>query len=198
VRRTDLEHIIRAAGDLLGEDMVIIVGSQAILASLHEDDLPTAAVRSLEGDILPLDDPDGLKADLIDGALGELSLFDSTHGVHADGVSENTSVLPAGWRERLIPYINANTNGVTGLCLERHDLCVAKLIANREKDRDFVRELLRSRIVDGDTVVARLAVTDVPEKQREQIRGFIRAHSPGPVAGEDPHARRRSPRSSLQ
>jgi hypothetical protein len=176
MKRAELEHIIRAAGDLLAEDTVIIVGSQAILASLHEDDLPTAAVRSLEGDVLPLDDPDGLKADLIDGALGELSPFDSTHGIHADGVSENTSVLPVGWRERLIPYINANTNGVTGLCLERHDLCIAKLVANREKDRDFVRELLRSRIVDCDVIVARLAVTAIPEEQREQIRGFVGAH----------------------
>ncbi len=151
MRRSELEHIIRAAGDLLGEDTVIIVGSQAILASSPEDSLPVTAVRSLEGDVLPIDDPEGRKADLIDGALGEYSLFDQTHGIHADGVSEDTSVLPAGWRERLIPYSNANTNGVTGLCLERHDLCVAKLVANREKDRAFVGALLRAHVVDAVT-----------------------------------------------
>lgn len=174
MRRTELEHIIRAAGDLLGDDTVIIVGSQAILASLHEDDLPAAAVRSLEGDVLPLDDPFGSKADLIDGALGEFSPFDETHGIHADGVSETTSVLPDHWRDRLIPYTNANTNGITGLCLERHDLCVAKLVANREKDREFVRELLRGNLVDADVIATRLAVTRLSEEQRDQITALLR------------------------
>jgi hypothetical protein len=178
MRRTELEHIISAAGDLLGDDTVIIVGSQAILASFHEDELPTAAVRSLESDVLPLDDPDGSKADLIDGALGEFSPFDETHGIHADGVSEGTSVLPEQWRDRLIAYTNANTNGVTGLCLERHDLCVAKLVANREKDRDFVRELLRRNIVDADVIASRLTVTDVSEERREQIRALVRGIIP--------------------
>ena len=74
MKRSELEHIIRATGSILGEDTVIIVGSQAILASRPEEELPPAAMRSLEGDVLPLDDRDGVKADLIDGALGELSL----------------------------------------------------------------------------------------------------------------------------
>jgi hypothetical protein len=179
MRRTELEHIIRAAGALLGEETVIIVGSQAILASFHEDDLPTTAVRSLEGDVLPFDDPDGSKADIIDGALGEFSLFNATHGIHADGVSEDTSVLPLLWRARLIPYKNANTNGVTGLCLERHDLCVAKLVANREKDRAFVRDLLRGHIVDVEVIVDRLTVTDLSDERRQQITDFVRANDRG-------------------
>ncbi len=174
MKRSELEHIIRAAGDVLGEDTVIIVGSQAILASRSEDDLPPAAMRSLEGDVLPLDDPDGVKADLIDGALGELSPFDSTYGIHADGVSASTSVLPALWRDRLIAYSNPNTNGVTGLCLERHDLCVAKLVANREKDREFVRQLLQGGIVDVEVIVSRLAVTNISDERRDQITAFVR------------------------
>jgi hypothetical protein len=185
MRRTELEHIIRAAGDLLGEETVVIVGSQAILASFHEDDLPTTAVRSLEGDVLPLNDPDGSKADAIDGALGEFSRFDETHGIHADGVSEESSVLPLLWRERLIPYKNANTNGVTGLCLERHDLCVAKLVANREKDRAFVRDLLRVHVVELDVIIDRLRVTDICDERLQQITDFVRANGPG-AEGVDP------------
>ncbi len=126
--------MIRAAGDVLGEDTVVIIGSQAILASFDEASLPSAATRSVEADILPLDDADGSKADLIDGVLGELSQFDETFGYHGDGVSIETAVLPKDWGARLIPFKNVNTNGVTGLCLERHDLCVAKLAAFREKD----------------------------------------------------------------
>ena len=36
MKREDLEHIIRAAGDVLGESEVIIVGSQAILGARFE------------------------------------------------------------------------------------------------------------------------------------------------------------------
>ncbi|MDA8264648.1 MAG: hypothetical protein M0T79_04745 [Actinomycetota bacterium] len=176
MKRSELEHIIRAAGSILGEDTVIIVGSQAILASRPEEELPPAAMRSLEGDVLPLDDRDGVKADLIDGALGELSLFDSTHGIHADGVSASTSILPALWRDRLIAYSNPNTNGVTALCLERHDLCVAKLVANRDKDREFVRALIGKDIVDVDIIISRLALTDISDELRDQITARVRAY----------------------
>ena len=40
MKREDLEHIIRAAGDVLGESEVIIVGSQAI---------PVLRMRSAQG-----------------------------------------------------------------------------------------------------------------------------------------------------
>ena len=163
MNRADLEHVIRAAGDLLGEDWVIIVGSQAILASFPEDGLPEVATRSLEVDVLPIDDPDGSKADLIDAVLGELSAFDESFGIHGDGVSPDTATLPEGWRDRLIPYKNANTNGVTGFCLERHDLCASKLAAFRDKERLFVRELVAAGLVDPGTLADRISTTEVPE-----------------------------------
>jgi len=125
VRRDQLEHLIRAAGSLLGDDTVIVIGSQAILATVPAP-AEEALMRSMEADLLPLDDPLEEKADLIDGVLGAGSMFDDTHGVHADGVSITTPVLPAGWRQRLVEISNVNTNGVRGLCLEPHDLVVSK------------------------------------------------------------------------
>jgi hypothetical protein len=181
VKRTDLEHIIRAAGDVLGEDTVIIVGSQAILASVPEESLPVDATRSLEADVLPLDDPDGSKADQIEGALGELSSFDESFGIHVDGVSPETAILPEGWRDRLIAYNNANTNGITGLCLERHDLCVSKLVAFRDKDRQFVRALISAGVVDPMVLADRLAHTRVPPGLEEPIFGFLKAVSKGAI-----------------
>lgn len=178
MKRSDLEHIIRAAGDLLDEDCVIIVGSQSILASLPEHSLPPEAFRSLEADVLPIDDPSGTKADMIDVILGEFSPFDEEFGIHADGVSEATSILPQGWRDRLIPINNSNTNGVTGLCLERYDLCVAKLAANREKDLEFVRALLRERIVDPDVLIQRIDSSAIPRAQRQSIEGIVRRSDP--------------------
>jgi hypothetical protein len=176
MKRSDLEHIIRAAGDVIGEDRVIIVGSQSILASFPEQSLPPEAARSLEADVLPLDDPSGAKADKIDGVLGEFSPFDEEFGIHADGVSETTSILPDGWRDRLISVTNSNTNGVTGLCLERHDLCVAKLAAGREKDLEFVGALLRAGIVDHEVLLGRIDSAAIPEDQRGSIKGFVRRH----------------------
>jgi len=185
VKRTDLDHIIRAAGAVLGDDTVIILGSQAILASFGEDDLPPAAARSLEVDLLPLEDPDGKKADKIAGALGELTQFDAEYGIHADGVSEATAVLPSGWRERLITYCNPNTNGISGLCLERHDLCVAKLVAHREKDLEFVSSLLATQLVEPGIIIGRLDATGVPEETRARIAAFVRAHGSKPDDNTD-------------
>ena len=133
MRRDQLEHLIRAAGHALGVDEVIVIGSQAILASVPLG-LPVEAVRSIEADILPIDDPDETKADLIDGLIGEASMFQETHGIYAQGVGQHTARLPEGWRDRLVALHNENTGGVTGWCLEPHDVCVSKLLAGRPKD----------------------------------------------------------------
>ncbi len=95
----------------------------------------------MEADIFPLDDRD--KALLIDGAIGERSVFHETFGYYAHGVSPDTAMLPDGWKARLISLRNENTRGCTGWCLEPNDLALSKLIAGREKDLEFVSALLR-------------------------------------------------------
>lgn len=169
-----LEHLIRAAGALLGEDTVVVIGSQAILATapMVDDEFLT---RSMEADLLPLDDSEGDKADLIDGVLGAGSSFDELHGYHADGVSERTAVLPEGWRNRLIEHVNDNTNGVRGLCLEANDLVVSKLAAGREKDLEFCRAALRQGLADYDAVAARLGLTEIDTDRRDVLRSMLRS-----------------------
>jgi len=71
-------------------------------------------------------------------------------------VDETTATLPTGWIERLVPIKNENTGGATGWCLEVHDLAVAKLVAGREKDVDFVRVLLHERMVGSETLATLL------------------------------------------
>jgi hypothetical protein len=177
VRRDQLEHLIRAAGDLLGDDTIIVIGSQAILASVPEpaDD---ALFRSMEADLLPMNDADEAKADLIDGVLGAGSMFDAAHGVHADGVSITTPVLPVGWRERLVEIVNANTNGVRGLCLEPHDLVISKLAAGRPKDVEFSGAAVRLGVVHVAILRDRLRQTDLSHALRKQIEGRIAAWEP--------------------
>lgn len=169
MRRHQLEHAIRAACHILGGRDVIIVGSQAILGSIHEDDLPAVATYSREVDILPVAasaaEVEAL-ADKLVGVAGELSAFDSLHGFYVDGVGLNTCILPDGWRDRLVRVSNRNTAApggepkYTGWCLNKEDLCVEKLYAHREKDLEFVGALIRARLVDPEIIVQRLAATE--------------------------------------
>ena len=97
MRRDQLEHAIRAACQIAGLTEVIIVGSQAILGTYTEDELPFSATRSVEVDVLPIaDDPDEIDrlADEIEGAAGEFSQFEQLHGFSIDGVDLQTSALP--------------------------------------------------------------------------------------------------------
>jgi hypothetical protein len=72
-------------------------------------------------------------ADLIEGVAGQWSPFEQQHGFSIDGVGWATAVLPDGWRDRLVRVQNANTPApagapqYTGRCLDKEDLCAAKL-----------------------------------------------------------------------
>lgn len=56
MRRDQLEHAIRTACQIIGHDAVLVVGSQSILGSFADDELPTEATMSVEIDILPIGD----------------------------------------------------------------------------------------------------------------------------------------------
>ena len=148
MKRTDLEHIIRAAGSIADSQQLVVIGSQAILGSFP--DAPAELTASQEADTYPLEAPE--KADLIDGSIGEKSPFHETFGYYAHGVGPETAVLPRSWRSRLVPVRNENTRGVTGLCLSPADLAVSKLAAGREKDLQFVSGMLRHRLVSAKQV----------------------------------------------
>jgi len=115
MNRHQLWHAIRAACSIAGIDSVIIVGSQSILGSFTDNELPRAATFSREVDILPnVDDPDRVMelSDLIEGVAGEMSPFEELHGFALDGVDSTTSILPDGWRDRLVPVSNESTKDV--------------------------------------------------------------------------------------
>ncbi len=175
MNRAQFEHTIRAAGSILGEYEVLVIGSQAIHASLDDEMLPEAE-RSIEVDVSSLEDDDGSKADLIDGSIGELSVFQDTFGYYAQGVTPGTAALPPGWRDRLIPYCTPATNGITALCLEAHDLWLSKAIAGRDKDREFCTALLHRLLVDPTTLRQRL---DQMPDVKPAIRKRILAQIPG-------------------
>ena len=69
--REELEHIIRASGNITNQYEFVILGSQSILGAIPNP--PAFFTMSAEADIYPLADPE--LADQIDGAIGEGSDF---------------------------------------------------------------------------------------------------------------------------
>jgi hypothetical protein len=76
VTRRQLEHLLRAAGEIAADDEIVVIGSQAILGQFP--DAPASMRVSVEADLFPLNHPE--RADLIDGSIGELSPFHETFG----------------------------------------------------------------------------------------------------------------------
>ena len=171
--RAELEHIIRAAGVILNEDSIIVVGSQAILGLADADVLPPEVTVSIEADLVPVVDPDERKADLIDGTIGEGSPFHDAYHIYAQGVGRSTSRLAEGWESRLIPWRTEGTRGVTGWLLDPYDLLIAKYLANRPKDREFCHALGQTQLLDTRMLIERLALVDCTDQEREQIKKFI-------------------------
>lgn len=172
MKRENLEHIIRAAGDLLGENEIIVVGSQAILGAIP-DGLPKRTTLSIEVDVMAREDPEGEKAFLINGAIGEMTHFQSTHGYYAEGVGEGVARFPAGWEERLVRVSTDATNGVTGLCAEPYDICVAKLLAGRKKDFEYVGSLIKSGHINPAALLERASLAASNDREKEIIIGFV-------------------------
>ncbi len=173
--RSQFGHALRAAAAVLGVDEVLVIGSQALHASLSGP-VPQEAARSVEVDVAIPGDLDGSKADLVDGSIGEASMFHATFGYYAQGVVANTAVLPTGWRERLVRFEVPDTDGVVAWCLEPHDLWVSKAIAGRPKDIEFCGALLRIDLVQPAVLQVRLdQVAGEPDLVRSAVTARIAA-----------------------
>ena len=168
MKKQQVDHVLRAAGELTGEKQFVIIGSQ----SLHGKypDLPDDILRSFEVDLIAKNTPN--RTEWLN-FLGQDSRFHETHGYYADPVDENTATLPKGWKGRLVNLPPGDTHGVSGLCLDPHDLAIAKYVARREKDIVFTRALAARGIVQQSQLIALLEKTAIDAKSRERIRRFI-------------------------
>lgn len=169
MKRSELEHIIRAAGAVADDTDIVVIGSQSVLGQYPA--APTALLASMEADVYPMHAPE--RADLIDGSIGEGSAFHESFGYYAQGVGPRTATLPAGWQRRLIRIRNDNTGGVAGHCLEVHDLAISKYIAGRAKDVEFTAELAHQRLTSQATLKARLKRTRLPASLRAVVQQRI-------------------------
>jgi hypothetical protein len=182
MRREDFEHVIAAAAEVSGEREIVVIGSQAIFGSVA--DPPRAMLFSMEADIYPLRDP--AKAKAIDGNLGDGSPFHGTYGYYAHGVGPETAKAPVGWEHRLvrveIPPRGGQKSGPVALCLEVHDLVLAKCVAGRERDREFAHAAVKGNLVEVEELFRR--IPDLPEPAdrthvRKMLKGVVKQADPG-------------------
>ena len=160
---------MRAAAASANVREIIVIGSQSILGTFPNP--PQQLQQSMDADVYPKEHPE--LSIVIDGAIGELSIFHSTFGYYAHGVGDDTAILPKGWQDRLVKLENDNTFGAIGWCLEVHDLAVSKLVAGREKDHAFVEILLNRRLALAQTVIERLADTLIEAQKEKSIRAWL-------------------------
>lgn len=177
MRRHQFDHVITAAADVSGEREIVVIGSQAIFGSVAEP--PESMLFSMEADVYPRRDPG--KAEEIEGSLGEGSMFQSTYGYYAHGVGPETVVGPTGWEGRLvrveIPARVGQSRSAVALCLEIHDLVLAKCATGRERDWEFAHDALAANLIEVDELFRRVeGLPDPPADPasvKEMLKGIV-------------------------
>ena len=101
------------------------------------------------------------------------------HGFYVHGLTIDAATLPAEWQMRTVPVPGQGDRPATGYCIEGHDLAASKLVAFREKDREFVRIMLAERMVESGILIERIRTLPVEEPTREGLERWVRGNSPG-------------------
>ena len=173
MKKSQLDHVLRAAKDCTGESKFIIIGSQ----SLHGKGIDVDEfLVSAEADVyIPGKEA---KTEILN-AIGEGSRFHESFGYYADPVDESTAILPRKWKGRLVNLPPGDTNGAKGLCLDPHDMAISKYIAGREKDLELLEALVRRRILDKGTLLERLDETPAEDRIKSLVKGRIDRHFAG-------------------
>jgi len=168
MKKRQVDHALRAAGNITGERQFVIIGSQ----SLHGKypDVADEILTSFEVDLIATKNTDRTQWLNV---IGVESPFHETYGYYVDPVDGKTPILPKGWKGRLINLPPGDTGGVRGLCLDPHDLAIAKYAASREKDLVFTRELARRGITSEERLLSLLERTPIDGAWRERIRDCI-------------------------
>lgn len=173
MRRDQFEHVIAAAAEVSEEREIVVIGSQAILGSVA--DPPEEMLFSMEVDVYPRRAPE--KANEIEGSLGEGSPFQGMNGYYAQGVGPETAKAPAGWEDRLvrvrIPPRVGQSDEVVALCLEAHDLVLAKCVAGRDRDWRFAQAAIDAGLVGVEELRRRLEDLPQPPADPQRVRTMI-------------------------
>jgi hypothetical protein len=169
MRRGDLEHLVRVAAAITGEQDFVVLEGSALLASVAEP--PPELQRASDVDLYPQRTPS--LAGLIEASIGELSAFHGHFGYYARAVDPNSAVLPHAWQSRLVALQVGPADSATARCLEPHDLAAAKIAAHHQKDLSFVTTLLERAIVTVPVLSERLDHLPLPVHRIRQLKAWL-------------------------
>ena len=161
MKKSELEHVIRAAKEITGETEFVVIGSQALHGAFPN--LVDKLITSHECDIYIPNSPE--KTELLN-SIGLLTPFAQTYGYYADPVDPETAKLPKSWPRRRIRVSSRNTNGAIYYCPSPEDLVFSKLAAGREKDFRFVQALLSRNLIKLASVRRFVAAIEDPVFQK--------------------------------
>lgn len=92
-------------------------------------------------------------------------------------MSLSTAVLPAGWRERLVPFERGDAEPSHAKYLDAHDLVCAKLVAGREKDFAFASALIDADLVSCGVLLERARALETTPAIRGRVVKWIESAS---------------------
>ena len=166
-----LAHVLRASAAITQETSFVVIGSQSVL--LSHPNAPEDLLLSNEVDLYPAMHPE--RAELIEGAIGQLSMFHDTFGYHADGVGPETAKMPADWMQfSQLHYLGELTVIVPDL----HDIAVSKCVAGREKDVQWVTALLRHGLIGLPRFIERLRALDAGTFDIDRLVAWAQRRAP--------------------
>jgi len=169
MKKSHLELALRMAGRIARDSDFIVFGSQSILGTVAAP--PRSCLVSMEVDLYPRRHPQA--GGLISTELGARSDFFLEHGFFVDCVTPDMATFPEGWTDRLIPFRTQRTGGVTGWCVELHDVSASKLAAAREKDVHYVEALLKAGLVKPRILKNRIATLPIKPANRDEILKLV-------------------------
>ena len=111
---------------------------------------------------------------LLISRLGARSGFAQKNGFFVDCVTPDLAAIPEGWTDRLIPFRTNATRGVTGWCLELHDLAASKLAARRAKDWDYVGTLFEHGLIKRAILMDRIATLPLAPSHIAQLAASVK------------------------
>jgi hypothetical protein len=166
-----LQHLIRSAGALAEDRILLVLGSASLLAThpgLGDGDSPLAA--TYDADLCP--EPfDEITGTMLEEALGGQGSYFRRHGYHADILRDSVfDTFPKGWRERMLPVPDCEN----AFALEPADLAAVKLLVGRPKDIALLNTLHSRRLLDPDVVRERMGQLDIPVELRPRLGANFR------------------------
>ncbi len=160
MRKADLFELVRQIKTITFDELPIIVGSQAV--HLVTNFPPEIIQQSIECDFIFISGKSDTRVE-INKKLGVFSNFQLEKGFYADALGLATVILPTNWQERLQTFKDENAETIAFVA-EIHDIAVSKLIAGREKDFLFLKELFVRGLIEIEIFIERvLLVKEMPQ-----------------------------------